>query len=164
VVCHWQESDTKLSTLIHKTLLALILAALCATPAPADTVSTAAALAKMEQADLARVGCNTRLDFIGWDGFVGRAKNMNHAIRCFSIYDQLASCAVMAVQAATFLDLERTGQSTFAATTNDLENKSGTSADDMDGLSLAESAPANMSPDQLGRYVYKQCSSYVVFH
>jgi hypothetical protein len=83
----------------------------------------------MERSDFARVGCDTRLDFIGWDGFVGKAKNLSHAIRCFSIWNQLGSCVMMGVQAASFLDLERTGQTTFAARTNELAEAEG------DGLS-----------------------------
>jgi hypothetical protein len=86
------------------------------------------------------------------------------ATQCFSVGNLLLSCFDIANQAATFLDLERTGQSTFAALANELENKGGTSAEAMEGLSLAESAPASMSSDQLGRNVYKQCSSYVVIH
>ena len=140
----------------RKTLLALTFVALCASPAQvvalADTVSTAAALTKMEQSDLGRVRPCQMMKMNG-DGFVGKVGNMSYAIRCFSVGGQLASCDIMALEAATLLDLERTGQSTFAALTNKLENESGTRPENTKCLRLAESAPANMSPDQLGRNV-----------
>ena len=116
-------------------------------------------LTKMEQSDLHRVRACQMMKMNG-GGFVGKAGDMSSAVRCFSVGGQLGSCFEMAVQAASFLELERTGQSTFAEMTNQLEGKSDAKPEDLNGLSLAESAPANMSPDQLGRTVYKQCSSY----
>ncbi len=125
----------------------------------ADSVSTAATLAKMEQSDLSRVQACRMMKMHG-DGFIGKVGNLSYAIRCFSVGDQLTSCEMMAVNAATFLDLERRSQSRFAALTNKIENDSGASLEEINGLSLAESAPVNTSPDQFGRNVYKQCSSY----
>lgn len=125
----------------------------------ADSMSTVQVIGKMYTSDKSRVLACRKLTKPA-DGIVGKVGNMSSAIRCFSVVGQLASCFETAIQAATFLDLERTGQSSFAATTSDLENKSGSNTADFDGLSLAESAPANMSSDQLGRTVYKQCSSY----
>jgi hypothetical protein len=119
----------------------------------------------MEMSDLVRYGCNTRRDFIGAEGLVhGKAKNMSQAIRCLSNGERFLSCADTAISAATWLDLVRSGQTTFAELTNKFENGSARQGEDIDGLSLAESAPANMSPDQLGRTVYRQCSTNVVIH
>lgn len=93
------------------------------------------------------------------DGFIGKVNNMKEAIACWSAADHVASCGSMALQAASSLDLVRTGQTTFAELTSETENKPGAGADETNGLSLAESAPAAMSPLQLGRAIYEQCLS-----
>ena len=151
--------------LIRKTLLALTLVATfsaftCAA-ALADSVATAAALTKMELAD-SRPSPSVPDDEIARRRHhrEGRRYRRRHSLLLGR--GQLASCVMMAVNAATYLDLERSGQTTFAALTDKLESQSGARAEAINGLNLAESAPANVSPDQLGRSVYKQCSSYVV--
>lgn len=124
----------------------------------ANPVSTAAAVNKAEQSDVSRVRA-CRMMKAPADGIIGPVGNMSYAIRRFSVAGQLGSCAIMAITAATYLDLERTGQTTFAALTSKIESESGGTAAESSGLSLAESARASMSADQLGRYVYTQCSS-----
>jgi hypothetical protein len=94
------------------------------------------------------------------DGVIGKAGDINAAVRCFSVSGQLASYEMMAVNAATYLDIVRSGQTTFPVLTDKIESAKGARSEEMNGLSLAESAPTNVSSDQLGRSFYKQCSSY----
>jgi len=90
-----------------------------------------------------------------------RANNMSAAVRCSSISDQLGSCVTLAVGAGTDLELRRTGQTTFAELENEVDNARSGATNAAESLGLAETALANVSPDQLARDIYKQCASYV---
>ena len=147
-------------------LLALVIAFVVAgmTAASAQVTASSAArasqdvqaISKMWSADLARIPACQRFKQSG-DGIIGKVNDMKEAIACWSAGDHVASCGSMAVQAASWLDLVRTGQTTFAELTIEVENKPGAGADETNALSLAESAPATISPLQLGQTIYEQC-------
>lgn len=112
-------------------LLALVIAFVVAgmTAASAQVTASSAArasqdvqaISKMWSADLARIPACQRFKQSG-DGIIGKVNDMKEAIACWSAGDHVASCGSMAVQAASWLDLVRTGQTTFAELTIEVEN------------------------------------------
>lgn len=142
-------------TMIRKTLLALTLAALCATPALADQSSLAAvkAIENSERVVLTRVCQESEL------------KNWDYAVRCYAVSHQLNDCIFLATNAGTYRDLKNTGQTTYPELQAKLDNASGADVvTEENGLSLTELAPATLASGQLVLAIYKQCASYVVVH
>ncbi len=147
-------------------VIAVVVSGMTAASAQVTTSSAARisqdvqAISKMWDADLNRIPACQRFKQSG-DGIIGKVNDMKEAIACWSAADHVASCGSMAFQASSWLDLVRTRQTTFAELTNEIENAHNppAGASETDALSLAESAPAAMSPLQLGRAIYEQCLS-----
>lgn len=134
----------------------------------ADGVSRAAAIDNMWKQDYQKIqACQTmkiKENDSNFTQMVGHVTNMNTAVHCWSISAQLMACYNLALQAGSALEIERSGQSTFAELEDKALNHSGDDGHFAQGLSLVEHAPKNMSPDQLTFTVYKQCSSYAAIH
>jgi len=115
---------------------------------------------------VSRLGCSGSLKSgslqTSGSGGEYRVKNLSDAIRCQSIPNQLTICVMLATGAATYLDMKRTGQHSFGELETAIDNAHGGDPHAFSELSLAETAPANISPDQLALDIYRQCSSYVV--
>jgi hypothetical protein len=83
----------------------------------------------MEMPVLAQVCQAARLGSGAINGTASKLKSMSYAVRCYSISGELNSCYLLAAAAGTYLDLERTGQKSFAEMAHGLDTARGGGVD-----------------------------------
>ncbi len=123
--------------------------------ARADSAGTAAALNKLADSGVGRACKGAAADGPG-----ATAKNLRQTIRCYSIANHIFACDALANETRSLLDMERSGRDSFRQLREAADNTSGPNALTMsDGVTLAEGAPKQVSPDTFALSVYRQCAS-----